>query len=44
MHVLRDRYDGKLDDAQTAKEQGIFLQDGKTDQAEVVIAGDLCFA
>ena len=44
IHVLRDRYEGKLDDAQTAKEQGIFLQDGKTDQAEVVIAGDLCFA
>ena len=42
--MLRDRYEGKLDDAQTAEEQGIVLQDGKTDQAEVVIAGDLCFA
>lgn len=44
MHVLRDRYNGKLEDAGTARAEGIYLREGKADQAEVVIAGDLCFA
>ncbi|PWJ49977.1 CapA family protein [Faecalicatena contorta] len=45
MHVVYDRYRGYLDDAGKAEEQGIYLKDGKAGEpAEVVIAGDLCFA
>lgn len=45
MHVIHDRYKGYLDDAKTAKKQGIYLKDGKAGAAaEVVIAGDICFA
>lgn len=45
MHVVNDRYQGYLDDAETAKKHGIYLKDKSTgDAAEVVVAGDLCFA
>lgn len=45
MHVAYDRYKGYLDNAKTAKKRGIYVKDGKPGKAaEVVIAGDLCFA
>ena len=45
MHVAYDRYKGYLNDAETAKQYGIYERDGKKEeQAEVTIAGDLCFA
>ena len=43
MHVAQDRYRGYLENAKTAKKQGIYLKEGKSGKAaEVVIAGDLC--
>ena len=45
MHVAYDRYKGYLNDAETTKQYGIYERDGKKEeQAEVTIAGDLCFA
>lgn len=45
MHVAYDRYKGYLNDVETAKQYGIYERDGKKEeQAEVTIAGDLCFA
>lgn len=45
MHVLSDRRKGYLKDEQTAREHQIYLRDGKVKkEAEVTIAGDLCFA
>lgn len=43
--VLTDRRKGWLDDEETAKGHQIYLRDGKEEnQAEVTIAGDICFA
>ena len=43
--VLTDRRKGWLDDEKTAKEHQIYLRDGKEEnQAEVTVAGDICFA
>lgn len=43
--VLTDRRKGWLDDEETAKEHQIYLRDGKEEnQAEVTVAGDICFA
>lgn len=45
MHVVHDRYNGYLDDAGTAKKHGIYYKDSQSKKtAEVLIAGDLCFA
>lgn len=45
MQVLCDRQKGYLKDEKTAKEHQIYLRKGKTKkEAEVTIAGDLCFA
>lgn len=49
LHVLNDEYAGRLKDAGTAKENGIYIGD-RTDSAEkdgsvhISVAGDLCFA
>ena len=43
--VLTDRRKGWLDDEETAEEHQIYLRDGKEEnQAEVTVAGDICFA
>lgn len=45
MHVISDRYDGYLKDNETARQYGIYERKGKeAGQAEITIAGDLCFA
>lgn len=45
MCVAYDRYKGYLDNAKKAQDQGIYLRGKKAGKAaEVVIAGDLCFA
>lgn len=45
MHVVNDRYKGWLDDAKTAKKHGIYMKKGSSGKAaEVVVAGDICFA
>ena len=45
LQVLTDRKKGWLDDEQTAKEHQIYIREGREKkQAEVTIAGDICFA
>ncbi len=45
IYVATDRYHGFLDDDETAASHQIYLRDGKTGgEAEITIAGDLCFA
>ena len=45
MQVLSDRRKGYLEDEQTAREHQIYLRDGREKSlAEVMIAGDICFA
>lgn len=43
MHVLKDQYEGKLKDEDTAKENHIYLKDGaKSGEVQISAAGDLC--
>lgn len=43
MHVLTDEYEGKLKDADTAKENHIYLKDGsKSGEVQISAAGDIC--
>ena len=43
MHVLKDQYEGKLEDADTAKENHIYLKDGaKSGEVQISAAGDIC--
>ena len=43
MHVLKDQYEGKLKDTDTAKENHIYLKDGaKSGEVQISAAGDLC--
>ena len=49
LYVLNDEYTGKLKDAETAKENGIYISgQGKagknTESVHISVAGDLCFA
>lgn len=43
MHVLKDQYEGKIKDADTAKENHIYLKDGaKSGEVQISAAGDIC--
>lgn len=45
MHVLSDRRNGYLENAETMAQHQIYEQRGKAEhEAEIMIAGDLCFA
>ncbi len=45
IYVTSDRYLGRLDSTETAAQNHIYLRDGKREkEAEITIAGDLCFA
>ena len=45
IYVVRDRYLGYLSDEETAKKQGIYFRDGKSEgSVEIAVAGDLCLA
>ncbi len=45
IYVASDRYHGLLDSPETAALNHIYLREGKTEnEAEITIAGDLCFA
>ena len=43
LHVLSDRYEGLLKDAETASQNHIYIREGKVKgEVEITIAGDLC--
>ena len=43
MHVLKDQYEGKIKDVDTAKENHIYLKDGaKSGEVQISAAGDIC--
>lgn len=43
MHVLKDQYEGKIKDTDTAKENHIYLKDGaKSGEVQISAAGDIC--
>ena len=43
LHVLSDRYEGLLEDEETAAQNNIYMREGKKKgETEITIAGDLC--